>query len=418
MGTPSVYITPIDTVPTSGPKAEAYATLLRGQPESLAEVMVAPETGDFLDRMEQEFGLGTEQKRGIAEFLRDVLTGLPLSQNIAGDLARMSGTKPEEALQILRAIEQDLLKPAGMTLADISKATTGPEVREEAGRLLIKFESLDDLMASVEELPAPERMKFLNSVKQENRVLVLKALSQLKLGTDGSGKPMTFARLVAQEASSFGARDWVDVLGDSPAMADDEAVRPALVNFLSAAEHIADAFLFVSDYRTAVVLHAALGEALARAKPAVARYIRWTPYFAGVGRKDGSVDEQAFGRFTSLPEEERRRLVSRDAAVKIDGMIRNGAVPENFGSAVAKIIFLVTLGDLAPDMLAALFGEKLGLGPEKGREVAERIRAEFFGGRPVAEKLPEPEPRPQKTAPAAAGQQGVQGAIIDLRKRG
>lgn len=391
MSPSETYITPQSTVPVDGPEADTYWTILRSVPDVLRDLMADIETAEFINTLKTQFKLTDDQRVSVAEFLRDILMGITLPDDTVGALAERIGVKYSTANQLIREIEKKILSKAGMTIADIGRAIIGPSIREEAGRLLLRYERLDDLLAAIEDMSSNDRMQFLEDAKTDNRILVLRALTQLKLGTDSKGRPMTFAQLAAREAPDFSATDWVDALSEDPNFAQNADVHKALVTFLASTDRLTTVFGKLTDVKAAHVLHKALKESLLRAKPAVGEYVKWSPYFAGVYDKEKDIDDKVFRRYAELPEEMRKKLVSESLSKRIAAMIEDGIVPRNYGVAVAKITFLTTLGEIRPEALPILLGERLGLGAKNGMQVAEHVTSVLLGDLMPPEEPPESE---------------------------
>lgn len=440
------YLAPIHTMPRSGAEAQSYGTIIKGMPETVLDLMTSVETSDFIIRIRDEYQLDESQRLKFAEFLRDAFLGIPQGDDLAGVLAEKISVSKKTALQIMHVLEQDILLVSGLTVADLGRVTGGPAVSEDAGRIVLQYESVDDLLESIKDLPGEERIKFLLDAKKDNRVLVLKALSQLKLGTDSRGRPQTFTQLAVSEAPDFSSIDWVDALTENANLAEEPTVKKALVVFLSSTSRIARIFSSIQNFKAARTLHATLKDALARTKPSVAEYVKWSPYFAGVYDKDNIINEAAFNKFAELPDETRHNLVSEDLSLRIEAMIEDGLVPRNYGVAVAKVTFLATLGDIRPEALPTLLGQRLGLGDEQGLVVAEYISSvlldtivppeepepleeeiddiqepEPAGASPEEEPVPPPTPRTMQQPGSAKGNSGAKidsnRNIIDLRKQ-
>jgi hypothetical protein len=292
---------------------------------------------------------------------------------------------------------------------------------------VLRYESIDDLMASIEDFTPDDRMTFLNDAKQDNRILVLKALSQLKLDTNRKGKPMTFTELIDREAPDFVARDWVDLTGEGAEHLQRPAVREALLTFLSDSGRLERLFPLIPDVETARLFHTALQEALPGTKPALVAHVRLSPYFAGVFDKEAGVGAEPFTKYAELDTETRRRLVSADLSARIGALVQEGVLPEQYAVAVAKTVFLVEVGDVSAQALSELFGKRLGLNPEQGSALARRIRSELLTEEPVPEgKIAPLESAPEESAPAPIEkptphtpqrQSGQQSNVVDLRQR-
>lgn len=392
-----IYITPIETVPTQGNDADTYQLVLQSLPDPILDVLASMDTADFINRVRDEYQLDEDQRKRLAEFLRDALIGIPFEEDLAGALAARVSVEKKDALQILRVLERDILILAGMSLKDIGRVAGGPEIREEAGRLLLRYQNLDDLLAAVENLSNAERLKFLQDAASDNRILVIKALSHLKLGTDSKGRPLSFKDLIQRDAPDFTGRDWADALQEDHTLLELPDVRQELITHLSNEERIITLFSDVTDARDATEFHKVLQEALARAKPAVVDYVKWSPYFAGVFDKKTGLNTELFERFAALGDVTRGQIVSRDLSERIARLIKEGTVPENYGVAVAKIVFFVAVGHIQPESLGVLLGEKLGLGDERGQKVAERISDDLLSTITFIDAAPpEPEPLQEK----------------------
>lgn len=386
------YITPIETVPTSGEEADTYQLILQSLPDPVLDVMADMKTADFINRIRAEYRLDDSQRTRLATFLRDALIGVPFQDDLAGALASYVSIDKKDALQILRTLERDILFLAGLSLKDIGRTTSGPEIREEAGRLLLRYRSLNDLLAAVENLSNTERIKFLHDAASDNRILVIKALTHLKLGVDSKGRPLSFRDLVKRDAPDFSGRDWVDVLREDRTVLELPEVSQALVTYLTDEERIAQLFIDVTDVRNAELFHRVLEDAMLRSKPSVVEYVKWSPYFAGLFDKKTGINTELFERFMIFSETTRSQIISRSLPERIAKLIKEGTVPENYGVAVAKIVFFVAIGHIQPESMGILLGEKLGLGTERGRQIAGRITDELLSRISFSEPVaPQPE---------------------------
>lgn len=414
------FLTPQHVMPDEGPDADAYWAVLRSLPNTIRELMASVETADLINNIQKQHRLGSAQRISLAEFMRDLLLGISMPDDVTGYVAERLGIEKSSAIQILKSIESALLTRAGMSIASIGRDTAGPTLQEHDGRVLLKYASLDDLLASIETAGPEDRIRFLEDARQDNRILVLKAMSQLKLGTNSDGKALTYSQLVSQEAPDFSAQDWADALTDDATILEQSAVRDALKTFMANSERLRDLVSSTSSITTARLVHELLAESLAQSKPTVIAHVRFSPYFAGIYDRETVINEQLFEKYFALEPDLRKRLASAELSLEVAKLVQEDVVPEKFAVAVAKTVFLVELGDVSAGSLEELFGKRLDLGDEQGIALAKRIRTSLLSESsptteesPLRSVVPTPEPTPQPRAMPS----GSSSNVVDLKRQ-
>ncbi len=154
----------------------------------------------------------------------------------------------------------------------------------------------------------------------------------------------------------------------------------------------------------------------------VEEYNAYNPLSAYLDGKTDSEQGVVLGRFVNLPESEKLVLVGTDTAEAIANLIVAGTLPQSYGKAVAKIIYLVLAGEVQPAGVSALL-ERLGLSTPLAQQVSSVIgtlAAPVVRERavtPVA--MPELPPLTQRVPPVMPGPDSSKTParnIIDLRK--
>jgi len=361
-------ITPLDTI--SADELRASGSTLDALPENIREVLAGLATGEFIVGLGTKYSLAESHCRGVARFLLElILTGNVPTSRTADTLARTSGLDMKTSLQVIKELDSELLAPLGLTLAGFAAPAGGPDpVIGPAGEVTgLRYATVDDLLADVAELPPDDRGRFLSDAKRDNRMIVLQALSQLKMGTDSRGRPLSFRQLVAQEGSSFSPEEWVALAGVDPdALAD----------------------------------------------PAILVHIASTPLGAMLQGRDAAVARDVVRQFLALPANTRRTLADRVVGAAIARLVGSGILPETHIAAAGRILFFVATGQAHTGDIAELLG-KIGVRTESAAAAARELASLI----PVSRE-PEPpqEPAPTRPAPGLNVPKNGSRTILDLRK--
>jgi hypothetical protein len=220
-------------------------------------------------------------------------------------------------------------------------------------------------------MTSAQRTAFLNEAKEFNRIFVLQAYSQLKMGADASGRPMSFREQVAREASSFSEQDWIDLLRVDPDAADEPGAMD-------------------------VFARTALGAAAQGRGPAERRELSLE--LAGT-----SAEMQALA-------------ASPSTGALTQRLVRSGVLPETHAVAVGRIVYFLCVGKLQPPQVAATL-ERIGLPPLSATTVAQEISRLLpaqapapISAPPPPEPIAAPVTRTVRPVPTPSGRN-----IIDLR---
>lgn len=363
-----LFLTPLDTITADELRTQGSA--LDTLPENIREVLAGLGTAEFLANLGTMYSFTEPQHRGVARFIMElVLTGSMPTSRTADTLSRISGLDMKTSLQVVKELESGLLAPLGLTLAGFAAPAAGPDpVISPAGEVTgLRYATVDDLLADVAELPPGDREQFLADAKRDNRIIVLQALSQLKMGTDSSGRPLSFRQLLAQEGASFSPEEWVALAGVDPdALAD----------------------------------------------PAVLVHIESTPLGAMLQGRDAAGARDVVRQFISLPAATRRALVAAPVGTAVAGLVRSGTLPGTHAAAAGRILFFVATGQARPEDVADLLA-KVGVRPEAAATAARELTP-LIPAAPEAE--PAGEPEPVRPPPGLNVPKNGSRTILDLRK--
>jgi hypothetical protein len=155
-------------------------------------------------------------------------------------------------------------------------------------------------------------------------------------------------------------------------------------------------------------------------------YTNYSPHFALIQGKDEMSTTTIFGRIAQLSEESRTVLSSESTAESLQKLVTSGTVPANYGTALAKIVGLCILGDVAVAHIEQLL-LKLNLTPEQAG-VVNAVLTDILSSTAPAKNIPAippvplpelpPMSRPTENGPrVVAGPKVPARNIIDLRKQ-
>lgn len=155
----------------------------------------------------------------------------------------------------------------------------------------------------------------------------------------------------------------------------------------------------------------------------IEEYNSYNPLSAYLEGKSGVEKDVILERFANLQETEKLILVGTNTAETIATLISAGTLPQNFGKAVAKIIYLVLNGEVPLTGVDELL-ERLGLPAVQSQQVSitiDSIVAPIISVRASeSASMPELPPMTQKIPPVAPAPDSSKAAgrnIIDLRKQ-
>lgn len=242
----------------------------------------------------------------------------------------------------------------------------------------VRFETVDELVASIKDIKPSEQKLFLERSKKNARIISLGALAELKLETDSQGKPRSFRDLAARESSTFSPREWADALTEDPSLTSNPKAQEALTIFLSDSDSVSRVFGEVTDIAAARTLHRELTGDLPMAVSDVAKYVKSSPFLAGVHDEVHGVNELAFKAFTGLPKHIRKNLLSEELSYRIRLMVDDGVILKQQSEAIARITFLATLGQINSQDLPAFIRQRLGVDAEQGKAIADRVASDLL----------------------------------------
>jgi hypothetical protein len=101
-------------------------------------------------------------------------------------------------------------------------------------------------------------------------------------------------------------------------------------------------------------------------------YTEVSPYFALVNGKDEQQEEAILGRIAMLSELKRGLLADESTAQRVVDMAQQAGIDAKFGVAIAKLIGLRVLGDVASSAVPTLL-ERVGVENVKAQSVATQI---------------------------------------------
>jgi hypothetical protein len=147
-------------------------------------------------------------------------------------------------------------------------------------------------------------------------------------------------------------------------------------------------------------------------------YMGFSPYFASLINKGEKERADFFKRFASLPKEVREFIVGVPTAEKVQALVQAGTVPTEFTAAVAKLICLAAMRDVAAVQIPSLL-TKINF-PEATREkAAQEITRILQGATTARAKAEAPLLKPLQPlvthTPAGSTDANARG-ILDLRQ--
>ncbi len=294
----------------------------------------------------QRYNLDTAQQYGVARFIMEVVLHTIVEAKTISRLVELTGVEDAVAREMLQSIEENLLNPNGLRLVDLIRGAKEPTVALDArGKEGLRYATMNDLMRDLEPLSAQGRVKFLEDAKSFNRILVLQALSELKMGTAGGGQALTFRQLAAQEASRFTPQDWVDIIRTEPDVLSEPSVNTALAQ---------------------------------------------TPLGVSLGGKNSVEARAIVARIAALPRDTQLLLVDPATAKTVSSLVDRGDLPATHVAAVTKLVLLLAVRDVVPTQTAEVL-QKLGIPPASAATIAQTLHAitarkeeKTEGPRPVA----------------------------------
>lgn len=360
------HITPLDTLDEA--TLTENGDRLDASPENVREVLAGYDSAKFLENVAVMYSLTDQQHRGVARFLMEIILGNVPTSEMAPELSRIAGVDTNTAVQIIKELESGLLSPLGLTLTGLAAPAAEPElVIDEKGKEGLRYASADDLLADIVELSPSERDRFLADAKHDNRIIVLQVLSQLKLGADGAGSPLSFRQLVSAEAEDFGPVEWSDLARSDP-----------------------DAF----------------------SEPEILRHIEATPLGTMLQGRDPTAARNIVLKFRELDDDARKIAVDPATTAAIQELVRPGLVPQTHTPAVARIVFFVLTGQATNREVSSLLA-KVGLNAAAA-DAAARVVSELTASAVQTEPeiaVPDIPRTPGLNVPNTAGR-----TILDLRK--
>jgi len=150
----------------------------------------------------------------------------------------------------------------------------------------------------------------------------------------------------------------------------------------------------------------------------------FNPYFAGLSGKSGADADALEDRIEALPSAVRDFLFSPELPEQLSSLAQSVQLPEQYSVALAKIVFLIIIGDVPLSVTGQLLG-KLGIDPQMAATLAsslDQILKPLIAARaqqsvaqgmrplePLTQRIGVPTPPPTSNAPARN--------IIDLRNK-
>jgi hypothetical protein len=322
-------------------------------------------------------------------------------------LLRALGDDPDKTTSLIDFLEQNLLQPLGLSFSLPALTHSEPTVVVDAqGREGLRYPNLESLLNDLEPLPADEKTKFLNDVRPFNRVLVMEALSQLKMGADAQGNPLSFRALLAAEAPTLTPQDWADALSTDPDALLEAGVLPSLFAVLTPIL-FSDLLRTASSVRAVQVLIEVAGQ-----RDALADSVRYTPLCAMLAQKSPNEAVAIIGNYLALSDDARALATSAETVATIGTLITSKALPATHAVAAARTAYFLATGQVQPSQIGALM-ERVGLPPQASKDVQAAFSSSFV--LPAPAQQPQPTAVPRKMTPPAP-KQGAPRGIIDLRK--
>jgi hypothetical protein len=253
-------------------------------------------------------------------------------------------------------------------------------------------------------------MRFLNDVRPFNRVLVMEALSQLKMGADAQGNPLSFRALLASEAPMLTPQDWADALGTDPDALLEAGVLPSLFAVLTPSL-FADLLHGAPSVRAIQVLMEAASQ-----RDTLADSVRYTPLCAMVAQKSPAEAATVIDAFLSLSDDARALATSAETVTTIGSLIAANTLPATHAVAAARTAYFLATGQVQPSQVASLM-ERVGLSPQASSLVQDAFASLYVPPEPAPAPTSTPPPRPvvRRAVPMAPKPMTPRG-IIDLRK--
>jgi len=360
MATQPQLITPFETLNADDTTESSFdISTLPPEIQGLITDFEAPEY--IAGALAQRYKLEQEQQEGVARFLMEAVLRKVTEAGAVSRMSELAEVSPETALEMLRSIEENLLSPNDFTLSGLINGTREPSLAVDAkGREGLRYANLNDLMQDLEPLTSDEREQFLSDAKPFNRVFVLQALSQLKLGTDSSGRSLTLRQLVAREAGEFSAQDWNDAL----------TVDPDIL-----------------------------------AEPEILKTLTQTPLGAALTGKDAPQSQELLGRVRNISPGLRRLLVDSATSTTLSALIQNGTLPASHLTAALKIVSFLALGEV-PDAQVSSLLMRLGIAAQPAALIASTLTSlvsAAAGGQKAMGPQPPPSLKPLQPLTARIG---------------
>lgn len=156
-------------------------------------------------------------------------------------------------------------------------------------------------------------------------------------------------------------------------------------------------------------------------------FLRFAPYFALLEGRDANQTTEFNDKYDAQPEVVREFLLSPASADLIVALMKSGVLPDSHGTAVAKLLGMLAMGDVTEDQVGPLL-LKLGIPQSSAAVISEHFTAilkPVVAGRiaqiaqqklrqiqPLTQRIGSPLPPPPINAPESASRN-----IIDLREQ-
>lgn len=153
--------------------------------------------------------------------------------------------------------------------------------------------------------------------------------------------------------------------------------------------------------------------------------LQYSPYFAGLDGKTAAESDVLQNRIDALPEKARSLIFDSEVPDKLKNILDQSGVPTQYVLAMAKILFLAALGDVAVGSIEHLL-EKLGLEQRQASVVGAGITMLLGdiiterGRATIGQSIKTMPPLTQRVSPMNLGPDSSKTParnIIDLRER-
>ncbi|MBP6885949.1 MAG: hypothetical protein KBC02_01755 [Candidatus Pacebacteria bacterium] len=295
-------ISPIETLDQSKLRERTFSIeALPNEVRSLISDFEAPEY--IATVLRERYTLDEEQQYNVSRFIMEIVMGLIPPAFAPSRLSELLGEPLQTCRVIIDDLDRDLLQPNKLAFTMFLEGTSEPEVIVNSiGKEGLRYKTIGDLMRDLEPLNSQERKAFLAQAKPFNRVLVLRALANLKI----TGESTTFSQLLQREVNDFSENDWVDVIRSEP-----------------------DALL----------------------DPSVVRNLSETPLGAFLAGKTETPSLDLLSQISILPQPRQNLLVSSRSKNILADLVDKNLLPGTHLFACLKMVALLVLGEIKPGQI-------------------------------------------------------------------